>query len=348
MIRLLGFGLLLTVLHAVAVAAGYTAGARTVRVNGKNYGVQVVQASLDAYTVKVGLAQGRVGMTQSLAAIAKKYGAAAAINGCFFDAYTKEAIKPPYHNLVTDGKLIHMGSTGTTLGFDATGKYRMTTVKYKLEGGVDDSWKWPNNWYAYFMNHPAEMTNIAMIFDRHWNSEKTPAKGMQVVVADGVVTTVGAGAHAIPANGYVLMFGGGEQSLVGRFAVGKRVAYRTTIVAEEPEFWQTAREALGCGPRLVKDGAVACDPAAEGFSHPKILTMSCARSAVGVTADNTLLLVATTGNATIRELADIMRALGARDAMNLDGGASSSLWSQGQYLKAPGRDLSNALMLVKK
>lgn len=107
------------------------------------------------------------------------------------------------------------------------------------------------------------------------------------------------------------------------------------------------QEAVGCGPRLVADGAVSYDPAGEGFSSPKILSSAGARSAVGVTRDRTLLLV-TCGGATVRQLAEIMKALGAWDAMNLDGGASSGLWAQGRLLTRPGRPISNALVFVKR
>jgi len=97
----------------------------------------------------------------------------------------------------------------------------------------------------------------------------------------------------------------------------------------------------------VKDGAIAVNPRAEGFRDPKILTLACQRSAVGITKAGELLLV-TCPAVTIRQLAGVMRALGARDAMNLDGGASSGLFYQGKYLTTPGRDISNALLILKR
>jgi exopolysaccharide biosynthesis protein len=46
-------------------------------------------------------------------------------------------------------------------------------------------------------------------------------------------------------------------------------------------------------------------------------------------------------------MADILRKLGAYQAMNLDGGASSGLYCNGQTLTAPGRLLSNALVFCR-
>ncbi len=77
-----------------------------------------------------------------------------------------------------------------------------------------------------------------------------------------------------------------------------------------------------------------------------MLTASAARSAVGITADGWLLFVTT--DATMRQLADVMKALKATQAMNLDGGASSGLWVRGKYLRRPGRHVSNALLVVKR
>jgi len=50
----------------------------------------------------------------------------------------------------------------------------------------------------------------------------------------------------------------------------------------------------------------------------------------------------------IEDLATIMQKLGAYNAMNIDGGASSGLYYKGKLLTIPGRDLSNALVVIRK
>lgn len=104
--------------------------------------------------------------------------------------------------------------------------------------------------------------------------------------------------------------------------------------------------ALQAGPRLVRDGKVAVDVKTEGFRDPKILTGGGARSAVGVTKDHKLIL-ATVSGATIPQMAQIMKQAGALQAMNLDGGASSGLYYNGQYVTKPGRLISNALVILQ-
>ncbi|HEX8832689.1 MAG TPA: phosphodiester glycosidase family protein [Abditibacteriaceae bacterium] len=115
---------------------------------------------------------------------------------------------------------------------------------------------------------------------------------------------------------------------------------------EVTEFWSRVQEGLGCGPRLVTDGRISLDLRGEKFADPKVLVLSTARSAVGVTRDRRLLLVTTSG--TVAQLAGIMKALGAYQAMNLDGGASSGLWLRERYLRSPGRNLSNCLLILPR
>jgi exopolysaccharide biosynthesis protein len=107
-------------------------------------------------------------------------------------------------------------------------------------------------------------------------------------------------------------------------------------------YWARVTEALGCGPRLVANGA-AVSLEQEGFTSAEVLTGVSVRSAVGVTANGGLILIVT--HASLPQLADIMFQLGCRDAMNLDGGASSGLWLRGKPLREPGRLLSNALLI---
>src|SRR5207245_6591933 len=69
------------------------------------------------------------------------------------------------------------------------------------------------------------------------------------------------------------------------------------------------------------------------------------RGAIAV--DGTYVYLAVIASATVPEIAPVMRALGARDAMNLDGGGSAAMWSGGQYVVGPGRQLPHAILFLK-
>ena len=69
------------------------------------------------------------------------------------------------------------------------------------------------------------------------------------------------------------------------------------------------------------------------------------RGAVAV--DGTYVYLAIVASASVPEAALVLQALGARDAMNLDGGGSAAMWIGGGYVVGPGRQLPNAILLMK-
>ena len=52
-------------------------------------------------------------------------------------------------------------------------------------------------------------------------------------------------------------------------------------------------------------------------------------------------------NATVAESARVLKALGMNNALNLDDGGSTSLWSGGDKV-GPGRNIANAILFVRK
>jgi len=168
-----------------------------------------------------------------------------------------------------------------------------------------------------------------------------------VVVRNDKVERIVGGDTPIPPNGYVIHFRGSLAQQAALFTPGAEVRFDILRFAErDTEAWQAVTEAVGAGPRLLTDGRITVYPEQEGFHDPKILSNRGQRSAIGITRDGKLLLVTVSG-LTVRELAEAMRQLGAVQAMNLDGGASSALYCNGLTLTQPGRALSNVLAFVR-
>jgi hypothetical protein len=121
------------------------------------------------------------------------------------------------------------------------------------------------------------------------------------------------------------------------------------------DYWAQATMAVGGGPWLVRNGEILIDAPQQGFQtgfsdrrHP--------RTAVGVTAQGRLLLVTVdgrqpmSGGMTLYELAQLMKQLGATDAINLDGGGSTTLAVRGGLvLNSPSegkqRPVANAVVV---
>jgi len=316
-------------------------------VAGQTFSVTLLEVPLGSVRLKVALAKDHVGATEPLADIARRQGAVAAINGSFFDAYSNRPVRTPYHNLIVGGHLVSLSDHPTTLGVWSDGTVAIGQVKFHLEGDSGHSDPWLRRWYAYGLNQYPETDTCATLLTPNWALSRSPDHGLFIVVRNGQVTAKGYGPTAIPADGYVLYLRGGETQLDKRFEIGQQCSYQVIAESSDGLDWLSAQEALGCGPLLVRNGAASVNPQAERFRDPKVLTGSHNRSALGLTADVHLLLV-TCSAATMSQLADVMQALGCRDAMNLDGGDSSGLYYHDTYLVKPGRNISNALLVLSK
>jgi hypothetical protein len=122
-----------------------------------------------------------------------------------------------------------------------------------------------------------------------------------------------------------------------------------------PPTWQEVEQAIGGGPWLVRDGRIFVDGEAERQSLPDFVNARHPRTAIGVTAEGALLLVAVDGRkaisrgATLLEMAGIMKRYGAQQAINLDGGGSTELVLAGQIVNTPSdgkeRPVANGLLV---
>jgi hypothetical protein len=124
---------------------------------------------------------------------------------------------------------------------------------------------------------------------------------------------------------------------------------------EQGRLWQVD-ELLGAGPMLVEQGKLRNTEVEECFQgigrgsrHP--------RTAVGWTKDGSLLLLVVDGRsehsrgATLEETAQILIEHGAEEALNFDGGGSSTLWVAGTVINRPSdpkgeRPVASILALV--
>jgi hypothetical protein len=127
----------------------------------------------------------------------------------------------------------------------------------------------------------------------------------------------------------------------------------------------TPTAVLGPGPRLLRAGRVAVSATVEGFKPPQapgffrsFVAGRNPRTLAGVRPDGTLLLVTVDGGRpgwsagmTLTEAARLMRSLGATDALNLDGGGSSTMVVRGEVVNRPSdrvgeRPVGNGLFVL--
>lgn len=327
-----------------ASSAKAVSAVKKVKAAGKTFTVHTVTLP-KGMPVTAGLASGKVGATQSLSSIASKYKAQAAINGTYFEAYG--GIPDPYGMIINDGVIEHVGNSGTSIGFKWDGSAVMDTLRVKLLGTVKEEQSRVQNWYVYFVNRtPTKGKTSAVLYTPKRGANVGFSYGTAITVRNDIVTKIAKNTNAaIPKDGYVLVFTGTEEKMADKFKVGAYVDYNITYsnAAGKKIDWDDVHTAMGAGPRLVTNGKLSVNPTSEGFSSSKILTDSGARSGIAIKKDGSLML-ATVSGATIKQWGSIMVALGAQQAMNLDGGASSGLYANGKTITSPGRLVSNGLV----
>jgi hypothetical protein len=117
---------------------------------------------------------------------------------------------------------------------------------------------------------------------------------------------------------------------------------RPSLVPAGQAAWRRHWLELAGGPRLLAGGREALAPAAEGIHDPAVLGPAT-RTALGYDREGRWLVLASIqAPVSLRQEAAIMRALGAWEALNLDGGTSRG-FALGNVIARPGRPLTNVL-----
>ncbi len=188
-------------------------------------------------------------------------------------------------------------------------------------------------------------------YNPDWGTSYTPFSDNEIVVtvvgdslrdsfASRVISQSAAGvagktAFPLPANGYILALRS-DLSVATQLTPGTLLRLETNTI---PADFSRFPYILGGGPVLVQNSRVALDAKAEGFSDAYV-RQTAIRSAIGRTAAGNLLIVAVHNRAggagpNFAELAQILQQMGAVEALNLDGGSSTSLYLGGSLLDRP-------------
>jgi hypothetical protein len=147
-----------------------------------------------------------------------------------------------------------------------------------------------------------------------------------------------------------LMATGTKTLIVDDLKPGQRLTIQTRTTGLD---WKKYSNTVGGGPVLLYHGQKIVDWSVEGFDKDFSLKRH-PRSAIGIDSHGGLWLVAVDGRqsesmgATLDEMASIMQRLGCVDAMNLDGGGSTTLNILGVTVNRPSdnveREVANAIL----
>ncbi len=289
--------------------------------------------------------------------IAEEQQGVAAVNGTYF-AYTGR----PLGSLLIDKELVSSPIYDrTALVIDDDRKAYIDTV-------LIDSYFVTASGVKYAISGVNEGRNPGevVLYSPAWGEQTgTGNDGAELVISGSVVKELRTGNSAIPADGYVISLSGPAAQTIGaNIKAGDKIDVHIKVIpyASSPA---TLRHMISGGPRLVKEGIVYVSKNEEKF-RADIARGRAARTAAGITRDDKLLLVTVDGlprersardgrssiGMTLEELAGLMINLGAVEAMNLDGGSSTTMWIDGRVVNKPATGyeqyVSNALVVAPR
>ncbi|MFO7169128.1 MAG: phosphodiester glycosidase family protein [Chloroflexota bacterium] len=267
------------------------------------------------------LTPGPLAAAEPLSQLVARSGAVAAVNGDFFDQYYTNA---PYGNAIADGQLLKgpIFSWTRVAGVGQDGRGRIAEVF--LDGAV----VLPDGERPIdaFNQHNIQPNGIGL-FTTVWGPASRGraverAQGVhELRVRNGVAVAHSdqAGAGWIEPDEFVLLGREEGAAALAQVPIGAPVQVRVGPRSDAP-----APFAVGLGGKeiLLRGGQIA--DVSDGAPQP--------RTAVGFSGDGaTMFLVTVDGRQrsstgmTLRELAELLLSIGASDAMNLDGGGSTTL-----------------------
>lgn len=294
--------------------------------------------------------------TERTSSIATRHNAVAAINAGFFRLDNTPFAGEASGVLKIDGRLLSE-TTSVRIALAVTNDPKRTSVAFEhvlASGGLK----------AYFSDEGITLDGInrepkpdeVILFTTGATTPKSSALHYELILrncikeCEGELVIDTLGAILVPENGFVVVLGprSEEQSLMAGFykTFGAKGKYRILDVVGTPQ--QTFHPKLNRSedivagiPQLIKDGKIDITWEQEKASRSFVETRH-PRTAVAKLKDGKFLMITVDGRQpgvsvgmSLQELAEYLLSLGAVDAMNLDGGGSTTMFLDGKVVNTP-------------
>jgi exopolysaccharide biosynthesis protein len=309
---------------------------------------------------KVALAQSRVTGLERISSMAKRHGAIAAINGDYFSMKTggcsglmidKQLISSPINRrsflgILADNTCFIDRAAMNSYIESSRNKRGIISWVNKTRKGLKDA----IICYTPLFGRPTMTDNAGTEAIIAIDGPVTPDTEITGIVKE---VRYNKGNTPIPSGCVVLSgIGLGKTYLGSYLPLGDTVKLKFSLTPNLP----SDARAIGGGPRLIRNGVVHVEN--EPFMSRQ-LTGRHPRTGFGVDDKGNLIIEVVDGRMagfsvgmTLTELAYDLREHGAIDAMNFDGGGSSTFYFSGAVRNYPSggaeRSVTNALVLVPK
>jgi len=310
--------------------------------------LNVLSVDLARGTVQLGVSMGQpmMNMRTPLSEMARRSGALAAVNAGYFALQNGSPL----------GLLIDRGTVISSPVYERS-SFGVYKDSFLLFGNPEFSGRIRAEWgdvAVGALNVQKHDGQVVVYTPEFGETTATDTPGLEIAVAGHRVVGVGSQDLSIPKGGIVLAVHGGTKPILQRLSVGDLVFYEYGVTPP----WSLCSLAVGGGPRLVKDGRAQVNFAQERFDL-HFARDRAPRTAVGAGPKGELILATVDGRqppenhgATLGEMAQIMLQLGCKQAMNLDGGGSTTMVVQERIVNRPSdgreRGISTGLLILPK
>lgn len=303
-----------------------------------------------------------VGM-ETVSSLAARHRAMAAINGGYFrttGTYRGESLG----SLVLAGKLISESHNNRAavglITSRKTGEVIFGQLKSYVELRVGRS-----KHDVQGVNRPVSLNEMLIFTPEFHRTTLTNPDGIEVIVRKNQVVAIEdlKGSSQIPADGFVISAAGSARDWIKkhvRKGSSARFSWRLSpIESDAQNLWRTAGSVLGGGPQLVKHGKIAITNLEENITNA-FVTDRHPRTAIAKLNSGKILLLTVDGRQpglsvgmSLPMLAELLLELGAVDALNLDGGGSTTMVVRDKVVNRPSdqtgeRLVSDAILVFSK
>ncbi|MGI9165749.1 MAG: phosphodiester glycosidase family protein [Pyrinomonadaceae bacterium] len=214
-------------------------------------------------------------------------------------------------------------------------------------------------------NRPLARDELILFTPEFHRTTLTTPEGVEAVVRKGRVSVMRDlyGSSEIPGDGFVVSaVGSARQWLTKNLRRGSRLVLSAQLIpidSKQADLWRRAETIVGGGPQLVKDGKIAITNEQEKIA-PAFVSDRHPRTAIAKLRSGKLLLVTVDGRQpgisvgmSLTTLADLLLEFGAVEAINLDGGGSTTMIVHNRVVNRPSdstgeRPVSDAILIFSR
>jgi exopolysaccharide biosynthesis protein len=300
---------------------------------------------------------------ETVSSLASRYGALAAVNSGYFrttgtyrgdsvgiEVLNRKLLSESNNARAAAGIIERAGTQELIFGhIKFTGQIIVGQANHDIDG----------------LNRPRGDNELIIFTPEFHRTTLTDPNGLELIVRGGRIVEWRdlKGSGTIPADGYVISVAGtARQWALEKLHAGTRVKLDldwSPTETEQTDSWKQAANIVGGGPQLIRNGRVEITNAAEKIL-PSFVSDFHPRTAIAKLKSGQILLVAVDGRQpgvsagmSLTMLADLLIEFGAVEAINLDGGGSTTMVIRNKLVNKPSdatgeRPVSDAILIFPR